>query len=374
MSVPIPTDPSNPDLWVSLSTATGVPLEAQVVYFHQLYKQEKAIRVRNQQAANALAYLTKDQFYRPFFTCVDCNNSALVDGTKNARLLGCGHVMHTYCMSTYSSQKDGLPPLCPFPKCGLPFGPEQPNPENQIHHFIILTASRILKADKPEDEVKAVRQDLQDHPFGDITLMTPMLQNLTTSVLNPDTPYKTIADLCITICKQEQERLTRLATEIAHQITPGIQAPFVFPNPPQKQKPDTSKTVARKRGVEPEPAAAAPAAAKRPKPAAALPPGLQPDEMLPEGNAFAKCRIQNKTCIVTKYSGKCPTCTRPYTALRTVIVGMVGGTKGFECSLCGLNLTSAAVDEIRTMGEDCIVSERQEQQEQQHDADNLMEC
>lgn len=376
MSVPEPTDPNNPELWKLQALRDGIDLEIYVVYYRNLWEREKMLRVRFQQLSAALGFLSKNSAMSVLHTCVECNGNAIVDGRITARLLACGHIMHSLCMNSYCAQKDGSAPTCPVEHCGVPFQPDQLSSkdvhEEQTRQCPILIAMQFLSAETPEKGLLAARQTLHDNldakHIGGIAERHPMLQELYTKIVNTSVPAGTITELCTTIIQQEKERLTRMATDIALQLAPSTQGPFMFPPPPQKQKRDASKAVDRKRTVMDEPVAAsgggaaAASAAKRPKVVAAvLPPGMQPDVLLPEGTEFEKCRMNNKTCIVTKYDGKCQKCRRPLKAQQSVIVGVVDG-KGFECSLCGLKMTSYAVNEARLAGQDCAVAcaEREE--------------
>lgn len=330
----IPLYPTQVASWKDFFANNGSQAEHEfLAYYYALYYQRHEKNTSLQQLVCSMAYLlSQDAKYsdltlRPFFQCVECHTSAVVDGDKHGRILPCGHIMHAACMATYCGIGENSP-RCP--QCKELFCQMEVTAETMLQYSNLATAVGILSANDKTKEIASLKHAAKVSNFK---LKNKGVSELEKAVLDDATPMDTIVNLC----KKTIDTLKQEYVQVAKKCIINIQKYYQDTKIELPKKPDTS----RKR---PAPASASATEYKRPKQEPSnVPDNLQAD-VLPEGQPLTR-PINNFAgrfrIMATKFDGKCNFCKRKMLAGKTLIVSSPG--EKFRCTICMMGRTSKEV-------------------------------
>ena len=327
-----PVDITDPLQWTAYLTQQHMDAGEVLAYISKLYQREMSLGTRFHQTLVALVQLqpeytppTPDAALAHLVSCVECNQSVVVDATENGHFLACGHIMHSFCMATFCANND-VAPGCP--KCGVRFYPPALSTVAQLHYTELFAAIRILQAADVPALVAKMRHDYVD---SGITTSSLELERLILAGQSMDN----ITTTAQAVIARERLRLKQTAQTLVAALVPSLQQPFPFP-----PVPDPKKSVPGATAAEPTP--------KRLQPP--MPPTLEPD-VLPPDNAdsfgtgpdkVVRTRYNNTFVMFTKFAGQCKGCRRAQTANRSIIAS-APNNGGFLCTMCVFSKTSAQV-------------------------------
>ncbi len=323
-----PADITNAAQWSAYLTQQNMDPAQVLAYVGQLYQREMSLSARFHQTLVALVQLqpnyiapTPEASLEHLVSCVECNQSVVVDATENGHFLACGHIMHSFCMATFCANND-VAPGCP--RCGVRFYPPALSTVAQLHYTELFAAIRILQTSDVLALLAKMRQDYMDSGISTSSLALERL-------ILTQADVEKIVEVARGVIEHERLRLKQTAQTLVATLVPTLQQSFPFPPVPEPKLQITTMT------------APAEPASKRLQPP--MPPTLEPDVLPPDGaTSFGtgpRAQYKNAFVMFTKFGGQCKGCRRAQTANRSIIAS--NGNNGFLCTMCVFSKTSAQV-------------------------------